>query len=82
MDSIPVGGLNHWMGGKMRHYGLAEGLGNGNVWSVLQDHSGTVWAGTWDGVYRMDGDTFNGLSDGVTIGWQVLAIYEDSKSNL
>jgi ligand-binding sensor domain-containing protein/signal transduction histidine kinase len=75
-------GLDHWKDGQVRHYGFSEGLRNGNVWSVIQDRHGMVWAGTWDGLYELDGGKFNGLSDGQTIGWQVLAMYEDSKSNL
>jgi ligand-binding sensor domain-containing protein/signal transduction histidine kinase len=71
-------GLDHFKDGKVRHYGFSDGLRNGNVWSVIQDRRGMVWAGTWDGVYEMDGDKFTGLSDGQTIGWDVLAIYEDS----
>jgi ligand-binding sensor domain-containing protein/signal transduction histidine kinase len=75
-------GLDHRKEGKIQHYGFNEGLRNGNVWSVLQDRQGVVWAGTWDGLYEMEGGRFSGLSDGQTIGWQVLAMYEDSKSNL
>ncbi len=75
-------GLDHWQDGKVRHYGFNEGLRNGNVWSVIQDRQGTVWAGTWDGLYELDGGNFRGLSDGQTIGWQVLAMYEDSADNL
>lgn len=75
-------GLDHWKDGKVRHYGFYEGLKNGHVWAVLQDHRGRVWAGTWDGIYELVGDKFYGLSDGQTIGWQVLALFEDSSTNL
>ena len=75
-------GLDLWTNSTVRHYGYPDGLKNGHVWSVLQDHQGTVWAGTWDGVYEMVGGRFNGLSDGRTIGWQALAMYEDSDTNL
>ncbi len=75
-------GLDHCRNGEIQHYGANQGLKNGHVWSVVQDHGGTVWAGTWDGLYKWDGASFSGLSDGQTIGWQVLAIFEDSKSNL
>jgi signal transduction histidine kinase/streptogramin lyase len=75
-------GLDHWQDGKVRHYGFNEGLKNGNVWSVLQDRHGMVWAGTWDGVYELDGGKFTGLSDGQTIGWDVLAMFEDAEGDL
>ena len=76
-------GLDHLQtDGKVRHYGLGEGLKNGHVWSVTQDRQGTVWAGTWDGLYQWQDGMFNGLSDGQTIGWQVLAMYLDPTENL
>jgi ligand-binding sensor domain-containing protein/signal transduction histidine kinase len=75
-------GLDHLKDGKVQHYGFNEGLKNGNVWSVIQDRHGVVWAGTWDGVYQLDGGKFAGLSDGQTIGWDVLAMYEDSEGDL
>jgi ligand-binding sensor domain-containing protein/signal transduction histidine kinase len=75
-------GLDHWQNGKVQHYGFNEGLRNGNVWSVVEDRHGIVWAGTWDGLYELDGGKFSGLSDGQTIGWQVLAMYEDAAGNL
>jgi ligand-binding sensor domain-containing protein/signal transduction histidine kinase len=75
-------GLDHWQDGVVQHYGLAQGLGNGHVWSVLQDHGGTLWAGTWDGLYQWTNGSFAGLSDGQTIGWQVLAIHEDQSGDL
>ena len=68
--------------GEVEHYGPSEGLMNGHVWSVLQDHEGIVWAGTWDGLFKREGDRFADLSDGVTIGRQVFAIYEDRQGNI
>ncbi|HTI70892.1 MAG TPA: two-component regulator propeller domain-containing protein [Candidatus Limnocylindria bacterium] len=64
------------------HFGVEQGLGNGHVWAVLQDRQGSVWAGTWGGLFRMDHDRFAGLSDGVHISWQVLALHEDRKGTL
>jgi len=75
-------GLDHWKDGTVKHYGFSEGLKNGHVWSVIQDRQGIVWAGTWDGLYELDDGTFKGLSEGQTIGWQVLAIYEDPSGDL
>jgi len=75
-------GLDHWQDGVVKHYGASEGLGNDHVWSVWQDHQGTLWAGTWDGEYQWLNGSFAGLSDGQTIGWQVLAMYEDRSGDL
>ena len=33
-------------------YGIQEGLGNLAVLSLHQDHTGFLWAGTEDGLYR------------------------------
>jgi ligand-binding sensor domain-containing protein/signal transduction histidine kinase len=75
-------GLDHMSGGRITHYGPAQGLMNGQVWSVVQDRQGTIWLGTWDGLYKREQDHFTGLSDGVTIGWEVLALYSDAQDNL
>jgi signal transduction histidine kinase/ligand-binding sensor domain-containing protein len=75
-------GLDHLNAGRITHYGAAQGLMNGQVWSVVQDRQGTLWLGTWDGLYKREQDHFIGLSDGVTIGWEVLAIYADLQDNL
>jgi ligand-binding sensor domain-containing protein/signal transduction histidine kinase len=75
-------GLDHWRDGEVRHFGLKDGLGNGHVWSTLQDRRGTVWAGTWDGIYEKTDSGFVGRSEGQTIGWQVLAIYEDDDGSV
>lgn len=75
-------GLDHWKAGRVQHYGFDAGLKNGHVWSVVEDRRGHVWAGTWDGLYGLEGANFRGLSDGQTIGWQVLAISEDSAGSL
>jgi ligand-binding sensor domain-containing protein/signal transduction histidine kinase len=75
-------GLDHMSGDGIKHYGSDQGLMNGQVWSVVQDPQGTIWLGTWDGLYKREHDHFTGLSDGVTIGWEVLAIYSDPQDNL
>jgi ligand-binding sensor domain-containing protein/signal transduction histidine kinase len=75
--------LDRWQDGKVRHYGFNDGLRNGHVWSVIQDRHGIVWAGTWDGIFRgTDAGNFIDFSDGQNIGWQVLAIFEDSNGDL
>ncbi|HEY4417457.1 MAG TPA: two-component regulator propeller domain-containing protein [Verrucomicrobiae bacterium] len=75
-------GLDHLSNGQVTNYGTGQGLLNGHVWSVVQDQQGTLWLGTWDGLFKSEQNHFTGLSDGLTIGWEVLAIYSDSQSNL
>jgi signal transduction histidine kinase/streptogramin lyase len=69
--------------GEVHHYGSRQGLMNGHVWAVLEDHQGGVWAGTWDGLYRRSGSGwFADLSDGLTIGRQIFAIYQDRQNRV
>ena len=76
-------GLDHWLSnGKVEHYGASQGLINGHVWSVLRDQRGGVWAGTWDGLFRGNADGFTDLADGITIGRQIFAIYQDHQGDL
>ena len=50
-----------------REYGSSEGLSNLNVKSLLQDHTGYLWVGTDNGLFRYDGNTFRsyGHQDGL-----------------
>ena len=41
-----------------RHYGPSEGLTNVVVYSLLQDKTGFIWAGTPNGLFRFDGREF------------------------
>ena len=42
-------GLYQFTGGSWQNFGEADGLFNSYVWSVLEDTTGAVWAGTWSG---------------------------------
>jgi diguanylate cyclase (GGDEF)-like protein len=41
-----------------RQYGAKEGLGNLNVKCLIQDHTGFIWVGTDNGLFRYDGGHF------------------------
>jgi diguanylate cyclase (GGDEF)-like protein len=41
-----------------RQYGSADGLGNLNVRCLFQDHTGFLWVGTDNGLFRYDGGSF------------------------
>ena len=68
--------------GQVQHYDAPQGLLNGHVWSVLKDRHGTIWAGTWNGLFRLGPNGFSDLADGVNIGRQVFAIYEDHQGDI
>lgn len=76
-------GLDHLLSsGKVVHYDSSQGLINGHAWAVVQDHQGAIYVGTWNGLFKLEGDRFVSLSDGVKISWQVLAIYENQQGDL
>jgi two-component system sensor histidine kinase ChiS len=40
---------------QFQHLTTADGLSEGRVWDILQDHRGFMWFTTWDGLNRYDG---------------------------
>ena len=67
--------------------GRNEGLSQSFITSIIQDHKGFMWFGSYDGLnkydgykittYKSDGRNKNSLSNN-----NIKAIFEDSKSNL
>ncbi len=47
------GGLICMQGGTFRHFGVAEGVADGFVRSVLEDRRGQIWIGTDDGLFLL-----------------------------
>jgi ligand-binding sensor domain-containing protein len=64
-------------------YGERDGLGGSFVLSLLEGSDGTMWAGTFQGLFRRQGsrwqrvDRDQGLGDG-----SVLALYEDREKRI
>jgi signal transduction histidine kinase/ligand-binding sensor domain-containing protein len=52
------GGVFRMKDGVFRSYAADEGLDDGHVRVVYQDHNGAIWAGTDAGLFRLDGDRF------------------------
>ena len=50
------GGLFRVSAGKFRRFGAAEGLTNGFVRVIFEDHSRNLWVGTDDGLFRLEGE--------------------------
>jgi len=69
--------------GTLSLYGERDGLEGSYVLSLLEDSSGTIWAGTFQGLFQRVGDRWQrvagdqGLGDG-----SVLAVYEDRGKRL
>jgi signal transduction histidine kinase/ligand-binding sensor domain-containing protein len=49
------GVVSHLAGDSVRHYDDEDGLPTGSVFALAQDHDGIVWAATWQGLARFDG---------------------------
>jgi signal transduction histidine kinase/ligand-binding sensor domain-containing protein/DNA-binding response OmpR family regulator len=67
--------------------GADDGLPQGMVFAILQDHEGYMWFGTKDGLSKYDGQRFvtyrHDPTDSTSIsGNNVCALYEDSKNQL
>ncbi len=69
---------------RFQHLGNRNGLSDGRVDVILQDHSGFLWIGTQDGLNRYDGYAFKvfhhsiGDSAGLSSNW-IRALYEDGR---
>src|ERR1700683_2255908 len=57
-------GLLRYRNGVFRAYSAQQGLTNEFVRAVLEDRNGTLWVGTDDGLFRMEGDRLR-RADGV-----------------
>ena len=64
-------------------YGAAQNLGNLNIWALEEDADGFLWAGTADGLFRYDGNRFQGfgLEDGLPSPF-IRAICVEGRSRL
>ncbi len=72
----------------LKHYGLgvAEGLANDSVYCILQDSSGFMWFGTFGGLSRYDGESFENYrplgGKGSLQASVVFALAEDGRGRL
>ncbi|GGA75980.1 GGDEF domain-containing protein [Edaphobacter acidisoli] len=62
--ALPVAGAQQFT---FRHYAQDDGLQNMDVFRLIQDQSGFLWAATENGLFRYDGSGFHrfGLADGL-----------------
>lgn len=51
-----AGGVSRLLNGRVRNYGEQEGLARGSVLTLIEDHRGTIWAGTRFGLFRLEQD--------------------------
>jgi signal transduction histidine kinase/ligand-binding sensor domain-containing protein/ActR/RegA family two-component response regulator len=60
-----------------------KGMGNPNITRMLQDHTGYLWVGTQNGLFRYDGASFQeyGREDGLA-GTYIVCLREDASGQL
>lgn len=77
------GGLLHLRGDDVTVFSNAEGLTDGFVRAVFQDKRGTVWVGTDNGLFRMQGDRLERVDNHADVPrMAVHSISEDREGNL
>ncbi len=77
-------GLFRWQpNGQVWGYGLSRGLPSGQVLCLLEDHTGSLYAGTRKGLFRLVGDSFApAFRDEPWLRASITALYEDSGGTL
>lgn len=77
------GGLARYLHGQFRSWTTREGLSNDFVRAMAQDAAGTIWAGTDNGLLRLNGDRFARVDGTPAIpALAVHSIYQDHEGNL
>ncbi|MEQ1896882.1 MAG: two-component regulator propeller domain-containing protein [Vicinamibacterales bacterium] len=77
------GSVARYDGGAFHVYSTADGLAAGRITAIVEDATGTMWAGSLNGVSRLDGDRWvtpgrdSGL-DGLMVQW----IHRDAYARL
>ncbi|MGE0392357.1 MAG: two-component regulator propeller domain-containing protein [Vicinamibacterales bacterium] len=77
------GSVARYDAGRFRVYTTADGLSAGRVTTIMEDAGGTMWAGSLNGVSRLDGDRWltpghqSGL-DGLMVQW----LHRDARNRL
>jgi len=66
-----------------RNYSAREGLLQSQVQTILQDDEGYLWFGTYNGIYRFNGEEFKNITklDGLVSNY-ILCGFKDASGNL
>ncbi|HEX4807329.1 MAG TPA: two-component regulator propeller domain-containing protein [Bryobacteraceae bacterium] len=77
------GGLIHYAHGVFRAWSKGEGLTNGYIRALTEDHRGDIWVGTDDGLFRIRAQTMERMDGrGAVPATSIHAIYEDRQQRL
>lgn len=75
-------GIFRWKDGLFTHFSNDQGLADEHVNAILEDSQFNIWAGTMGGLFRLDGDHFQAISDPKTLSLPVFALLEDHAGSL
>jgi signal transduction histidine kinase/ligand-binding sensor domain-containing protein len=71
-------GIGRIQRGQLKLYGAREGIHSRYIVALFEDHTGAVWAGGRDGLYRFRNETWESLGP----AGPVLAMHEDRRQQL
>lgn len=82
--SFSHGGVSKYDGGKLTHYPLKDGYGDGMISSIYEDSRGNIWIGTRNtGIWKYDGSEFKNISVGSKSDQIAMATFlEDSEGTI
>ncbi len=71
----------------IQHYSIKDGMSQNTVMAILQDRQGFMWFGTWDGLNRFDGytfETYKAMNNGeaAQVNNRVVRIFEDESERI
>lgn len=71
----------------IQHYSIKDGMSQNTVMAILQDKQGFMWFGTWDGLNRFDGytfETYKAMNNGqeAQVNNRVVWIFEDEAEQI
>jgi|tagenome__1003787_1003787.scaffolds.fasta_scaffold20978193_2 signal transduction histidine kinase/ligand-binding sensor domain-containing protein len=78
-----LGGVSLLTKDTLQNFGSEQGLPERSVWTLAQDSSGTMWAGTTVGLYRLERGKWRqvGPEDGVPQAW-IMALATDARGRV
>ena len=65
------GGLARLSGNRWEAIASDDGFTRTDVYSLYEDHAGSVWVGAGSGVYRGQNDTFTLVYESAKVGWSL-----------
>jgi signal transduction histidine kinase/ligand-binding sensor domain-containing protein len=78
-----LGGVSLLTKDSLQNFGAEQGLPERSVWTIARDSSGTMWAGTTVGLYRLERGKWRqvGPEDGVPQAW-IMGLATDARGRL